>query len=193
MKGLENLQRYVTAYAAINPSESADLQLITDYLKGNAMDAAIDRKNFNGHITTSAFIVNSGRTHLLLLHHKSLNRWLQPGGHAETTDESLLASALREASEETGIPTKHLTNLPLTSDPDLPFDIDSHHIPANDRKLEPGHYHHDLRYLFIYSGDGAHHFNTEESTGMQWVNLTDLYTDNTFASVSLKIANFLAK
>lgn len=193
MKGLEKLPRYVAAYISINPNEQDDLQLITDYLNTNTNDAAIDRKNFNGHITTSAFIVNQSRSQMLLLHHKSLQRWLQPGGHAEITDPSLLASALREATEETGIPPIDLVHYPLTADPDLPFDIDSHHIPANDRKQEPGHYHHDLRYLFVYSGNGAHIFNDEESTGMQWVNLTDLETDDTFGRVANKIARFFAK
>ena len=35
--------------------------------------------------------------------------------------------------------------------PDLPVHIDTHHIPANPKKNEPPHYHHDFRYVYIAS------------------------------------------
>ena len=193
MKGLEDLQQHLAIYNGIYPSENIDLQLFTDFLSNNTCDTIIDRNNFNGHITTSAFIVNATHTQLLLLHHKTLNRWLQPGGHGEITDDSLLSSALREAEEETGIAAGELINIPLVAHtPTLPFDIDSHFIPPNPRKGEPGHYHHDFRYIFVYNGSGNYNFNASESTGLQWVQLTDMATDDTFASVAAKISRFLA-
>lgn len=60
-----------------------------------------------GHITMSAIILDPKIASVLLVWHRKLNRWLQPGGHVET-DEEPLAAALRETEEETGIPQRHL-------------------------------------------------------------------------------------
>ncbi|HET7637643.1 MAG TPA: NUDIX domain-containing protein, partial [Ktedonobacteraceae bacterium] len=63
--------------------------------------------------------------------------------------ESLQAAALREVEEETGLTPAELELHPLIpSDPAVPFDIDTHYIPENPRKDEPGHYHHDFRYVY---------------------------------------------
>ena len=76
----------------------------------------------------------------VLLHHKKLNRWLQPGGHADGNG-NLFEVALDEASEETGLSLSIFT--PVTS---LIFDIDVHKIPK--RGAEPAHMHYDIRYIF---------------------------------------------
>lgn len=91
-----------------------------------------------GHLTGSAWIVSHDRTHVLLTLHRKLGRWLQLGGHADGQAD-LLQVALREAHEESGL--SRVT--PLA--PGI-YDIDRHFIPA--RKDEPGHWHHDLRFLF---------------------------------------------
>lgn len=90
-----------------------------------------------GHITGSAFIVNPERTHILLTHHKKLNRWLQLGGHADGEGD-ILNVALREAEEESGLKTVRAVSNDI-------FDVDIHLIPA--RKSETEHYHYDIRYL----------------------------------------------
>ena len=68
---------------------------------------------------------------------QNLSRYLPPGGHVEETDSSVRAAALREVLEETNI--QSCRHLPFHSDPDLPFDIDTHEIPANPKKSEPKH------------------------------------------------------
>src|SRR4051812_42515904 len=82
---------------------------------------AYQRTHLPGHITGSAWIVNSDSTKVLLVEHAKLHKWLQPGGHADG-DENVLRVALKEVDEETG-----LTN--LSYDGQL-FDIDIHSIPA---------------------------------------------------------------
>lgn len=97
-----------------------------------------------GHFTTSGFVVSDDADHLLLVFHAKLGRWLQPGGHIEPADSGIEAAARREVEEETG-----LSELILAGDG--LFDVDVHQIPA--ARGEPGHEHHDLRFLFRASGD----------------------------------------
>lgn len=108
---------------------------------------ALDRREtMPGHATTSAFVLSPDHAQILLIDHVVIGRWLQPGGHYEPA-ASFRESALREATEETGVagPVLH----PWHRGGDAPFAIDSHEVPGNPRRCEPPHIHHDLQYLFI--------------------------------------------
>jgi len=56
-----------------------------------------------GHVTASALVVDDTGAQALLTLHPRFGRWLQLGGHCEDSDEGILAAALREATEESGI------------------------------------------------------------------------------------------
>ena len=99
--------------------------------------APFDRTTFDpGHITASALVLSPRRDRVLLVYHRRLERWLQPGGHVEPTDVDVVATAQREVLEETGlVVTKR--DMPLVG-------VDVHDIPpAGD---EPAHLHHDLMF-----------------------------------------------
>ncbi len=121
-----------------------------------------------GHITGSAWVVDAAHEKTLLTHHKKLNRWLQPGGHADG-DADIAEVAMREAREESG-----LAGLILVSD-EL-FDVDIHLIPA--RVDEPEHFHYDCRFL-ISAGEDESYAVSDESHDLAWIALTDIesYTD----------------
>jgi 8-oxo-dGTP pyrophosphatase MutT (NUDIX family) len=108
------------------------------------------RRTFPGHVTTSAIILDRSGQRTLLIRHRSLGRWLQPGGHYEAP-EDLPASALREAGEETGL--RSLEVDPWHEASGLPVDIDTHAIPARPAWNEPAHFHHDIRYI-VRARDG---------------------------------------
>ncbi len=111
-----------------------------------------------GHLTGSAWIVSPDRTRTLLTHHHKLDKWLQLGGHADG-DPDLLAVALREAREESGLANVSAVSAEI-------FDVDRHWIPA--RKTEPGHYHYDLR--FMIEADPAEALViSSESKDLAWV------------------------
>src|SRR5687768_14321605 len=63
---------------------------------------AFQRHYLPGHITGSSWILDHSKQFVLLVHHGTLNKWLQPGGHADG-EENVLNVALREAEEETGV------------------------------------------------------------------------------------------
>ena len=185
MEKKETILVAVQQYLQRFPDEQDETVPLQTFLHAHNGSALIDRKNFTGHITTSAFITNTTGSAVLLLKHKALNRWLQPGGHVDSTDESLVASALREACEETGL-TKD--DLPLVSE--SIFDIDSHYIPENPRKNEPAHVHHDIRFLFKCPDAAALNISLEESTGSKWVPFIEMAKNEDFFWLEEKIKGF---
>ncbi|HEY3403613.1 MAG TPA: NUDIX hydrolase [Ohtaekwangia sp.] len=121
------------------------------------------RDHLPGHLTGSAWIVDQSLQSVLLTHHAKLNKWLQPGGHADG-DENIFAVALREAEEETGLRKFTLLREAI-------FDIDIHTIPQ--RKDFPEHLHFDIRFLF-QTDQQEPLLITEESHDLKWFPLHDL-------------------
>jgi 8-oxo-dGTP pyrophosphatase MutT (NUDIX family) len=150
-----SLDRHTPADA----EEAADLAKIVGFIARH--DNPFDRRMAAGHLTGSALIVSHTGDEALLLHHLKLDRWLQPGGHAEADERSGEAVALREALEETGIP-----GLALHPEAPRPLDVDVHDIPA--RPGEPAHEHLDLRYLVVAPPGAAPSPALGESTRIRW-------------------------
>ena len=133
---IEALRRHTPA----DTEEARDRDRIVAFVARH--ERPFDRATREGHLTGSAITVSAHGSQVLLLHHRKLDRWLQPGGHGdpgETTGEEV---ALREALEESGI-----TGLALHPTAPRPLDVDVHDIPA--RGDEPAHEHLDLRYLVV--------------------------------------------
>lgn len=122
------------------------------------------RSNLAGHFTGSAWVLNPHQDKALLIHHRALDKWFQPGGHADAEDESLIDTARREAQEECG-----LENLTLLSD-DI-FDLDIHIIPA--KKDVPEHLHYDVRFLFAAENESLHGA-LSEIRDLKWVPIEKL-------------------
>ena len=148
------------AYAA-GPLDANEAVMAAEYAPFVTAHAdCLLRTCIPGHLTASAWIVDRRRRWTLLTHHHKLDRWLQLGGHVDGNPD-LLASALREGHEESG-----LTRLaPVSREI---FDIDRHRIPA--RKTEPEHWHYDVR--FLIEGDRDEPLQiSDESKDLAWVEL----------------------
>lgn len=178
----EQIQQYISNCK----QGETDSEQLLNFIREHNDEEIIDRTNFIGHITSSAFIINEDFTALLLLKHKFLNRWLQPGGHVDSTDTSLLDSALREACEETGIDRSDL--IPLSNNV---FDINSHHIPFNPKKQEPAHVHHDVRFLFQCTNSATINISLDESLDDKWVSFVELASNADFWWAQEKIKRFV--
>lgn len=145
--------------------EEADRERILDFARRH--ERPFDRSIAEGHLTGSAITVSADGRRVLLLHHRKLDRWLQPGGHGEPGEAAGEAVALREAREETG-----LSGLALHPLAPRPFDVDVHDIPA--RPGEPAHLHLDLRYLVVALPGTALAPDLAELHALRWVKWSEV-------------------
>ncbi len=134
-----------------------------------------------GHITGSTWLLSHDRRRVLLTHHRKLNKWLQLGGHADG-DSDILAVALREAREESGIDSIRAVSMEV-------FDLDIHPIPPHSG--EPQHDHYDVRFLCCVEGDDSFKVS-DESHELAWVSPEQLQSLDADASVQRMAAKWVA-
>lgn len=155
------LLKLLRRYRERHPSEEDRTNQFIDFVENHP--DCFERSLWTGHVTGSAWIVDSNGRKTLLTHHRKLNLWLQPGGHADGNPD-VLAVALQEGLEETG-----LSELEVVT-PEI-LDLDIHGIPA--RKDEPSHFHYDVRFL-LRQGGGNEYVVSEESHDLAWVPMEKL-------------------
>jgi 8-oxo-dGTP pyrophosphatase MutT (NUDIX family) len=100
------------------------------------LDDPLSQESSPIHVTGSGIVV--GPRGVVMLKHKRLGIWLQPGGHVDP-GETPWAAALRESAEETGLDVSFAGPFDADGVPEL-IHLDVH---AGGR----GHTHLDLRYL----------------------------------------------
>jgi len=130
----ERVRRSVVERSPIDDVESASIATFLRHY--DALEDPFDQTLDPVHVTGSAIVV--GPRGVVLLKHKRLGLWLQPGGHVDT-DETPWAGALRKASEETGLDVQFAGSLAVDETPALV------HVDVHDGGR--GHTHLDMRYL----------------------------------------------
>jgi 8-oxo-dGTP pyrophosphatase MutT (NUDIX family) len=173
---LQNIVDQLQTHATIDDVEAAHQIHTLDFVRRNP-DNFWRRTNQTGHLTASAFVVNKEHSHALMLHHATLNKWLQPGGHVDDSDLDPAAAARRETLEETG-------STIVDGDSSTLFDIDVHAIPERNKlgTLEPAHLHYDLRYVFVAATVDV--TISDESLGFRWVALSMLAGGNVESGIA---------
>lgn len=158
------------------PADANEAGFVARMLELARREAACERSHFEpGHFTASAFVLSPDHRDVVLIHHKKLGIWVQPGGHVEATDTDLRSAARREVLEEVGL--GDLT--PIAHGASPLFDVDIHLIPA--RKVDPAHEHFDVRFAFVAPTRTLVH--SEEVADLRWVPLTEVHTLATDESV----------
>ena len=129
----------IARYEPFNEQERRDKAVILRFLEEN--DDAFLRENLIAHMTASAWVVNPKRDRVLMVYHKIYDSWSWTGGHADG-EEDLLAVALREVTEETGV--THVR--PVSKDI---FSLETLTVDGHEKRGEyvPSHLHLNLTYL----------------------------------------------
>ncbi len=159
MMSIPQFQAELEQYQPYNEREEQHRVRFLDLLKEKN---CFLRASLAAHFTASAWVTTPDLTNVLLLHHAKLDRWLQPGGHADG-ETNLLQVAKKELMEETGIN--------IVNGKGSFFDLDIHTIP--ERKGVPTHEHFDVRYHFIVDRDVKLHQN-EESNQVRWFHVEEV-------------------
>ncbi|MEU0402080.1 NUDIX domain-containing protein [Streptomyces sp. NPDC006197] len=163
---LSRIRTLVASYLDRHPGERDALAGLLTALDTD--DDPTDRSTLPGHVTCSAVVIDRNRRVLHIRHRATGGLLLAPGGHVEADDDTLLAAALREAEEETGIPSPALVLTPEFRDD--PIDIDVHDIAPDPTKGEPAHRHYDFRFVFYLADDTPGlALQVEEVTDAVWL------------------------
>ena len=154
------LQNLLLDYKNRHPSE-VTTDRFTTFI--DAHHDCFERSLAIGHVTASAWIVDIHLRTALLIHHKKLGLWLQPGGHCDG-DSDVARVAAKEVKEETGLEDYEFFAETI-------FDLDIHEIPAWEDT--PAHDHYDVRFL-IYADSRQTITVSHESHDARWFLLSEI-------------------
>lgn len=118
------------------------------------------RRHDPGHVTASAFVLAPDGSRMLLILHRKLRRWLQPGGHVDPGDSSVWEAVRREVEEETGLAGVEIVG-------SGPFDVDVHEVTHDGHT----HRHFDVRYLVRAAGEPV---SGDGVDGIRWAGPEEL-------------------
>ncbi len=165
------IRQDIERYRPFNEQERRDRERILAFLAQNP--DAFYRTNPTAHMTASAWIVNGRRDKVLLIYHKIYNSWAWTGGHADG-EEDLLAVALREAREETGIRTVR----PVTEEI---YSLEVLTVDGHEKRGEyvSSHLHMNVTYLLEAEEGETLRIREEENSGVGWFGLDQALTAST--------------
>lgn len=160
MKIIDEIRRYTPCCE----QEERDKTVILDYLEKHP-EEAFERSDPIAHMTASAWIVNRERTKVVMVYHRIYDSWSWTGGHADG-ERDLLAVALRECREETGL--HHVW--PVS---DGIFSLEVLTVDGHEKRGEyvPSHLHLNVTYLLEADENEELRVCEEENSGVRWFTL----------------------
>jgi len=147
-------------WQAPDPAQNSLRHAVLAFL--HARDDACLRECVPGHVTASALVLDDSGDQVLLTLHPRLGRWVQLGGHCDDDDGDIVAAALREASEESGVAD-------LRIEPDLA----AVHVHPVTCSLGVPTRHLDLQFV-AHAPAGAQIAISDESLDLRWWPTDDL-------------------
>lgn len=153
----------IKAYAPCCEQEARDKAVILDYLAKNP--DAFYRSDPIAHMTASAWIVNRERTKVLMVYHRIYDSWSWTGGHADG-EKDLLAVALREAREETGLRKVRAVSEEI-------YSLEVLTVDGHEKRGEYVASHLHLNVTYLLEADESEELRVceEENSGVKWFTL----------------------
>lgn len=150
----------IKKYKTFNEQEEKDKYLLLEWIMDH--EDAFSRENKIAHITASGWVVNKDRSKVLMVYHNIYDSWSWIGGHADG-ETDLLATAMREVREETGI-----KNVCSVTD-----DIFSIEVLTVDGHTKNGNYvsshlHLNVTYLLEADSGETVSIKADENSGVAW-------------------------
>lgn len=160
----KQLLRQLAAYRPYNEQEAADRALILECL--TAHEDIFSRENRLAHMTASAWVVNRARTKVLMAYHNIYRSWSWLGGHADG-DADLLAVALREVSEESGLAAQHVRAADAAGGI---FSLEVLTVDGHEKRgaYVPSHLHLNVTYLVEADEEELLYIKEDENSGVAW-------------------------
>lgn len=128
----------------------------------------LTRGNELAHFTASCWIVSRDRRQVLMAYHNIYQSWAWLGGHADG-EADLLAVALREANEESGVTGSR----PVTKEP-ISLEILTVNPHYKRGKFVSAHLHLNLTYLLEADETQPVRVKPDENSAVRWLPVEDI-------------------
>lgn len=163
---MEAFKQQVAAYVPCNEQEAQDKAILLSWLESGA--DILTRNNPVAHLTASAWVVSPDRSHVLMAYHNLYDSWAWLGGHADG-ERDLLAVAMREAQEESGISNVRPVSGEIIS-------IETLCVEGHEKrgKYVPCHLHLNVTYLLEADPAEAISAKPDENSAVAWIAMEDI-------------------
>lgn len=157
------IQKQLEQYHPYNEQEERDKKVMLQLLK--TQPDIFTRENEVAHFTASSWLLNREHTKVLMIYHNIYHSWAWTGGHADG-EEDLLAVAIREAQEETGVKEIQTVN-------DTIFSIETLTVDGHEKRgrYVPSHLHLNVTYLLEADEAEVLRIKPDENSGVKWFSL----------------------
>ncbi|MCM1184828.1 MAG: NUDIX hydrolase [Roseburia sp.] len=157
---MQKLRQALQAYAPYNEQEKNDRSVMLELLE--TQENLLVRDNLTAHFSASSWLLNREHTKVLMVYHNLYHSWSWTGGHADG-EADLLAVAVREAMEETGV-----TGIRALSDKIFSVEILTVDGHVKRGVYVPSHLHLNVTYLLEADEREALHAKPDENSGVKW-------------------------
>lgn len=155
----------IEAYHPWNEQEKRDKGELLRRLKSG--EELLSRENLSAHLTASAWVVSPDRKRVLMAYHNLYDSWSWLGGHADG-EEDLLAVAIREVREESGVRAVRPVSTEI-------YSLEILTVEGHEKRgsYVPSHLHLNLTYLLEADPGEALSCKPDENSKVGWFGLEE--------------------
>lgn len=162
---VQRLRKQIECYVPCNAQEARDRKTLLYAI--DHLDTPLTRDNPVAHFSASSWIVNPARDKVLMAWHNIYRTWAWTGGHADG-DSDLLAVALREAREESGVQRIEPVTPDIYSIEVLPVNC---HVKRGE--FVSAHIHLNVTYLLTADDAQSLRNKPDENSAVAWLPLAE--------------------